>query len=178
MQLIGDDEVIDRLYAKQVELLEYLISQKQLSYKLDVEYEYKKSLVVSIASFFETSIQNMIVEYCNKVSSDDKLLYELVKKKAIDRQYHTYFAWGTPNANQFFSHFGKEFKDRLNKEINKNNSLKSGEAAFMYIGSERNKLVHQNFATGGIEKNINEIFDEYSKGKIFVNFLIKEFGLS
>ncbi len=46
--------------------------------------------------------------------------------------------------------------------------------AFLEIGNERNRLVHQNFGTFALEKNANEIYNLYVTARPFVEGLSGE----
>ena len=58
-----------------------------------------------------------------------------------------------------------------------NEELKIQMKAFLEIGNERNKMVHENFLTYSLEKTFEEIVDLYHKGKPFVLFLKRSFGI-
>jgi hypothetical protein len=94
-----------------------------------------------------------------------------VRKKAISRQYHTLFSWDTPNANQFFGYFGDEFRIGMSQKIQTSDKLLESIRAFMEIGRERNRLVHQDYATFPLEKTLDEIYALYQKGLYFVEIL-------
>ena len=67
---------------------------------------YKKSLLLSVASFFEATITKAIHDYVDKKSRQTPEIVAFVDNKAIKRQYHTFFSWDGNNANQFFGLFG------------------------------------------------------------------------
>ena len=101
------------------------------------------------------------------------LVPDLVKNKAINnRLYFTFFDWnkGT-NANQFFAIFGDAFKKRMIQEVTDNNQLQLSIKAFLEVGRDRNRLVHQNFASFVLEKTAAEIFELYERALYFVDLI-------
>jgi len=117
----------------------------------------------------------MIQEFVKRTTCNDQYVLSLVKKKAIERQYHTYFQWGGDNANQFLSLFGEDFKKKLDKEIKNNEELKASIKVFLELGAIRNRLVHVNFAIHPLDKTAEEIYKMYQKSIIFINFLDRHF---
>jgi hypothetical protein len=98
----------------------------------------------------------------------------IIKQKAISRQYHTNFDWDKSNANKFFTLFGTEFKAKMNNQIKENAELDKSIKAFLEIGNERNKMVHQNFAEITIEKTAEEIYKLYQTSLLFVETMKSE----
>lgn len=103
--------------------------------------------------------------YCNLF-----LTFCFVDNKAVKRQYHTFFNWDGKNANQFFGLFGDTFKRRAREEI-QTKSLDDAEVAFMSIGQERNRLVHQNYIEAQINDTFEEIYIKYEKACDFVELI-------
>jgi hypothetical protein len=89
----------------------------------------------------------------------------------VARQYHSWFEWEGNNANKFFSLFGSEFKLAMNKNIKESTTLGSAVRAFLEVGNERNKLVHQDYATFAMEKTLDEIYQLYRDALLFVERL-------
>lgn len=108
-------------------------------------------------------------------STDDKVS-NFVLKKAISRQYHTYFTWDGNNVNSFLGLFGEEFKKEVSAIISQDEVLKEQMKAFLQLGNERNKMVHENFLVYNLEKTFDEIIQMNEKAGKFVEFLRKEFA--
>ncbi len=108
-------------------------------------------------------------------STDDKVS-NFVLKKAISRQYHTYFTWDGNNVNSFLGLFGEEFKKVVSAIISQDEVLKEQIKAFLQLGNERNKMVHENFLVYNLEKTFDEIIQMNEKAGKFVEFLRKEFA--
>jgi len=159
---------VDTLYEEYMALDGFLKERNEPSLKILAESNFKKNLILSIASYFEFVICNELVEYCFEISKPSPIVGSLVKNKAISRQYHTLFKWDDKNgANQFFGLLGDEFKRYMKELLRLDNLMTKGVEAFLEIGNERNRLVHQNFASYNIEKTIFEIYESYTDALYF-----------
>lgn len=169
---IDDATFIDALYREQKDLIDFLQRQGELSYSQSVEAFLSKTLLLSCASYFESRIANAIADYANRVSNADEALNSLVRTKAIERQYHTYFQWreGSRSPNPFFAMFGTTLKDSAKQEL-KTPDLSQASAAFLELGDLRNLLVHENFASYPLDKTADEIFRLYGAAIRFVVYI-------
>lgn len=59
----------------------------------------------------------------------------------------------------------------MNKNIRDSTVLGSAVRAFLEVGNERNKLVHQDYATFAMEKTLDEIYQLYRDALPFVERL-------
>ena len=171
--------IVDRIYQDNLDLLKFLEEKKEPSFMVQVNTVFTKTLLLSAASYFEHEICRIIQAFIERKSQNDECVISIVKQKAIERQYHTYFSWKDwekGNANSFFSLFGEVFKEKRSQEIKSDITLKSAVKAFLEIGNERNKLVHQNFADYTIEKTAEEVYKLYQQAILFIEFLDKQFN--
>lgn len=152
------------------EMISFCRSNKQVSFEMYINDIYKKSLLLSAASYFEATITKSIHDYINAKSRQSPEIVAFVDNKAIKRQYHTFFNWDGNNANQFFGLFGEDFKRRAREEIQSRN-FGEAEAAFIAIGRERNRLVHQNYIEAQINDTFEEIWDKYTRACDFVELI-------
>ena len=174
-----NDLIVDKLYNDFDELVTFLDSSDEPSFKSLADENFKKTLLLSSASFFETSLTNQLITYFENKTQKNSELKEFLVNKAITRQYHTYFDWNSNNANTFFSLFGIEFKSFMTEKLKSNEEMKKSILDFIEIGRERNRLVHQNYGSFSIEKTAKEIFDLYNSAKKFVNsftLMLEEFN--
>lgn len=171
---------VDTLNREYASIIKFLDESQQPSLSSDLNKYFKKVLILSVASYFEHEIQNILIEFIANSTNHNSKIISFLKKKAISMQYHTYFAWGEKNehdkpgknANMFFSLFGDEFKIECEKEVKANNELDKQVKAFLEIGHLRNILVHSNFAAINFDtKTTDDIFQLYQKGQIFVCYL-------
>ena len=161
---------IKSLYEEYGELIEFCRSNGQVSFELYINDTYKKALLLSAASYFETVITKTIHDFVNRKTKCNVEIVSFVDNKAMKRQYHTFFNWDGSNANQFFGLFGDAFKRKAREEIH-TKKLDEAEVAFLTIGRERNRLVHQNYIEVQINDTFEEIFAKYEKACDFVDLI-------
>ena len=109
-------------------------------------------------------------------ASGRDLIVEFVRNKAVERQYHTYFNWDRGNANAFFALFGEGFKGHMERRVKQEEAYDRAIKAFLELGSERNRLVHQDFGSYVLEKTVDEIMDTFHRARPFVDSLLVEFA--
>ena len=96
------ETIVDRLYKEIKELQKFLEEQSEISFATFSDSNFRKSLLLSSASFFEKEIKRIIEEFTNEKTQNNFALTAFLKNKAIARQYHTFFNWNDNNANSFF----------------------------------------------------------------------------
>ncbi len=172
--------IIDTLHTEYLGIVSYLNANTQPSLSSDTDRYFKKIIVLSSASFFEHEIQNILITFVKSSTDDNLKIINLLKKKAIGGNYHTFFAWGEKNnpdkpgknANVFFSLFGDDFKNEMKEIINNNIALSDSIKSFLEIGHLRNILVHSNFAAYNLDnKTTDEIYEIHKKAVLFVEFI-------
>lgn len=165
---------IDNFIEEYNELHSFLLCNGQVSSAIELNSNYRKILLLSCASYYETRIVGMLQSFANKSSSDPRLVCFL-KNKAIERQYHTYFNWKENNINNFLGLFGSDFKSKVLSDIRDNPTLSIQIKAFLTIGSERNMMVHENFMEYNLEKTFDEIVTLHNDALKFIDYLENEF---
>lgn len=172
--------IIDALHGNYTDIINYLEKSAQPSLSSDVNKYFKKLMALSIGSYFEHEIQNILIEFVSIASKNDIRIINLLRQKAILMQYHTYFDWGEKdrpekpgkNANKFFAMFGDQFKNDVQEDIKKNEGLGDSIKAFVELGHLRNILVHSNFAAYNFEnKTTAELYELYNKAVQFLEYL-------
>jgi hypothetical protein len=162
------ETVVDRFYRDFHELMLYLDKGGELSLRNVVESSFRKDLLLVAASYFEWVISHNLIEFVRQSSNSNLAVLEFVKNKAISRQYHSLFDWDRNNATKFYSLFGEGFRDFMRSELDLDNGLEKSVKAFMEIGRERNRLVHQDFGSFALEKTATEIYELYKTAVPFV----------
>ena len=158
------------------DLNKFLMDNGQVSESLTVAEHYRKILLLSCASYYETRIVEAIKRFVQAKTSDDRIS-NFVSNKAISRQYHTFFKWDqTSNINSFLGLFGADFRDKIAIEIKTENELQKQVKAFLTIGYERNKMVHNNFLEYKLDKTFDEIVALQEDANLFVEYLEKIFA--
>jgi arsenate reductase-like glutaredoxin family protein len=164
--------VINVLIERHNRIRNFLEEKGELSLKIDSDDEFRKVLVLSISSYFESEITNALLNLARSTGSEE--IVSLIKAKAISRQYHSLFAWEAKNINHFLKLLGDSFKEAVSTEISKNNRLGEGARAFLELGRKRNELVHENFASFPIEWTTEEIAKYYQVAFEFVQYLAQK----
>ena len=154
-------------------LQRYLSENGQASYEAFLHETFSKYLLISCASMFEDTVQDLISEFIAE-HTDSEMVQSLVKNKVIKRQYHTFFKWDGKNANSFYGLFGDKFSKRIQEKLKNNDALKDGEEAFLAIGEARNQLVHDNFSGYALDKNIDDIITLFKQACTYIDFLKEE----
>lgn len=163
---------IKSLYDEYSELIEFCRLNNQVSFELYINNTYKKALLLSAASYFETTIIKSIHDLVNEKTQHHPEIVAFVDNKAIKRQYHSFFDWEGNNTNRFLGLFGDAFKRKVREEVQAK-KLDDAEAAFIAIGRERNQLVHQNYIEVQINSTFEEIYSKYEKACDFVSLIVE-----
>lgn len=162
---------IERQYKDEQELYRYLMDNNEISFASYIDEVYKKVLLLSAASYFESVISKTVINFAKDSTSIDHRVAVLVEKKAISRQYHTLFQWDSKNTNSFWGLFGEETKNSARKTINASEELRQAEKDFLELGQERNLLVHENFSEYGVNNTVDEIYKKYKSACKFIAFI-------
>ncbi len=162
--------VVDTIYERSLNILRYLDSQSEVTYRSDFEESFKKNLVLSISSYFEDLICQIILEYVEARTEHSETICSFFKNR-FKRQFHTFFDWDSKNANTFFSLFGEEFKKRCESRVKSDPDLDAGIKAFIELGETRNSLVHLNFASYQLPKTSEEYYLLYQTSLRFTEFV-------
>ncbi len=166
-----DTTSVDRLYNESSAVIQALKGTPEISLQVTAADHFRKALLLAAASYFEHRICACVIEFVRERTGGSILIESFVKNKAISRQYHTWFKWNETNANQFFGYFGTDFKSAMITKIRDSDDLRSSVRAFLEVGNERNKLVHQDYATFPLEKTLDEIYGLYRDACRFVEYL-------
>lgn len=161
---------VDRLYEESTSVLRAL-GTSEPSLAIAASDNFRKALVLAAASYFEHRVSSCVLEFVQERANGSSLVVAFVKNKAVSRQYHTWFKWDDSNANQFFGLFGSEFKQMMTDRVKASDELRISIRAFLEVGNERNKLVHQDYASFALEKTLDEIYSLYRQALNFVEGL-------
>lgn len=163
-------DIVETLYRDTTELDKFLMDNNELSLRVLVDSNFRKSLLLASASHFEREVTDLILEYVQSCTNNEKVIY-FIRNKALSRQYHTLFDWGAKNCNSFLGLFGDDFKKQFGNLVSNDQGLEQSIRDFLEIGRERNRLVHQNFASYSLEKTANEIHSLHINAKYFLLIL-------
>lgn len=165
---MSDDSSIKALYNDALAISKFLADGGETSLFVSAKDNFRKSLLLAVASRFEEIICSHVVEFIHEKSTGSEAVINFVRNKAISRQYHTWFKWDANNANTFFGLFGDEFKRLMQSKVQAEPQLDEGIKAFLSLGNDRNKLIHNDYAIFPMEKTIEEVFTLYEKAQFFV----------
>ena len=174
-QHITHSDKIEMQYKDLSDLYDYLMKHDQVTFASDIKDVYKKVLLLSAASFFESEISTTLLQFAENACKGDKRLRHLIESKVIQRQYHTLFDWTAKNTNVFWRLFGnEEYARNVRKKLQERQELLDSEKAFLWIGERRNLLVHKNFAEYAIDDTSDEIYAKYRDACTFIDFIKEE----
>jgi len=165
------DDIVETIYKRFQDLIELLNKQNEVSLKSDVDDYYKKIMVLTIASYFESKISDILINFFQVKSSSNECVVSFVKRQALERKYYTFFNWEGKNANSFFSMFGDDFKKSAGKDVEHKPELEEAIKAFLEITNDRNLLIHNNLGIYSIEKTAKEVMDKYKKALKFIDYI-------
>ena len=161
---------VDRLYEESTSVINAL-GGGEPSLAIAAADNFRKALVLASASYFEHRVSTCVLDFVHECAKGNDLVVGFVRNKAISRQYHTWFKWEESNANQFFGLFGSSFKQAMADRVRASEELRASIRAFLEVGNERNKLVHQDFASFALEKTLDEIYALHRQSLLFVDGL-------
>ena len=159
---------VDTLHDEFSSLITLLDVQMEPSLRASVESNFRRSLLLAAASYFESRMILCVLAFAEEVAGPGSMLVEFVRVKGVERQYHAWFEWKENNATKFFALFGAEFKSFMKAKLKTNVSLEVAVSSFMEIGRNRNRLVHGDFASFSLEKTTDDIYAAYKSGMSFV----------
>jgi hypothetical protein len=162
---------VDKLYEEVTAVIKMLEQSPEVSLQITAGDHFRKALLLAAASYFENRVCALVLGFVSERTGGSALVENFVKNKAIARQYHTWFKWEENNANQFFGLFGSEFRVEMINRVKASDDLRTSVRAFLELGNERNKLVHQDYATFPLNKTLDEIYALYRGALIFVEQL-------
>jgi hypothetical protein len=163
--------IVDKLYTEFTDIVSVLADKKEISLQSVLDDNFRKSLLLSAASYFEHRITTAVIEFCSEIAGANTLVPSLVRNKAVSRQYHTWFDWNKSNANSFFGLFGADFKSHMDALNKQDSVLVDAIKDFLDLGQARNRLVHENYGTFVLEKTSEEIYKQYQSAMLFIERL-------
>jgi hypothetical protein len=158
---------IEVSYVEFRDAVQVLAKAGEPSLVVSMENTFRKALILGAASYFESVVVKQVEDFVRTVSNEDVLVLGLTQRRVIKRQYHSWFDWDRPNANHFFGMFGEEFAQFMKSKVNADSALEASIRAFMELGAERNRLVHQDFASILVEKTAEDVYSLYERALPF-----------
>jgi hypothetical protein len=150
---------VDRVHEELSAVIATVEASDSVSDLIAIQTIAAKALLLSAASYFERTVCEIIVGVA-KESGTRPLYSAFIDKQALERRYHSMFDWDGKNINKFFGLFGADVRGRLS-EKSKNADVAEAVSAFIFIGSKRNLLVHENFAGFSLDVTFPEVYGKY-----------------
>lgn len=164
-------EHIDKFYDDHLALGEFLLKSGEMSFAVEAGNNFRRSLVLAVASFFEHEISEIIRQMPARHAEGNAMLTALIETKAISRQYHTYFDWDNMSANKFFGSFGDGCKSEFQAKTKGDTAFKASVTAFLELGQTRNRLVHRNYVQFDVDKTAEDIYTQFKLALAFLDYI-------
>ena len=168
------ETAVDRIHSEYSDVFRFLQLSVEISLPTAMDTNSRKYLLLAADSYFENRIAEDVLGYCQEVVGKNTLVPSLIQNKAISRQYHTCFDWDRDTASKFFGLFGPKFRSHMEDLSKADEALRKSIKDFMEVGRDRNRLVHQDFATFPLEKTTDKIYQQYKSALAFVEIIAKE----
>lgn len=166
-------DTVESEYLKAKEVYSLLIEIKQISLAQQVADGYAKSFLLAAASKFESEIKKLVLDWIKNRTGNCPNVEAFIQISILDRGYAKLFSWndGGKGVNTFLKLFGDEFCACAKAQIKDDVNVESGACAFIEIGQQRNKLVHNDFSSFNVIFTIDESYKKYQNAIIFISFL-------
>jgi RiboL-PSP-HEPN len=164
---------IEDYYASQKEALNYLVARNEISLANGIEGTLAKTLIVATASFFEDFLTQVVIDHIH-TNSKDSTVFEFCRIGAIEQKYHTWFEWKTASATKFFRLFGEPVKAKAAVRLRDDPELVDAVTSFMFLGSQRNLIVHRNMLAYTLPDTSEEVIEKSRRALRFVNYVADE----
>jgi hypothetical protein len=152
---------VEGLFIQFSAALEALRERGDLSLVSSADDTFRKSLLLTAASWFEYLITETITRTAAEASTNCVPIVNFLRNKGVHRQFHTYFDWESKNGAKFFGLFGPAFAREMKDLAEADPGYRAALEAFLEIGGERNRMVHENFGVYNLDKTTLEVFELY-----------------
>lgn len=161
---------VESFYATHQALYKYLLDQSEPTFASAAGDNFRRALVLAIASHFETEVTEIVREMPRRHAASHPLICGMIEQRVIARQYHSYFDWEGKNANKFFSMFGADFSETAKAAVGKDAKLNQSIRDFLELGNTRNRLVHLNYVAFDLDKTPEEIIELFRSAQGFIKY--------
>ena len=152
------DGPVESLYGDYIGLLEDL-SDRSPSGLAALNRSFHKVVLIAAASNLEARVKRTVRDLFETEGRFE--LGTFVDKAVMARSYHTLFSWNDGKATGFFTSFGDACSERFKQRLKNDEVFRTEHDAFMRLGSLRNQLVHQDYATFTLETTPEELIGLY-----------------
>jgi hypothetical protein len=163
-----DETAVDRFYGDGTALVRLAESSGDASATVFAQDLFRKALVLSIASYFERRVTEVVLAGISGDLPDRHPMRQFCENRGLVRQYHSLFDWESSNANRFFAFFGAAFKEVVSRRVRDTDGMADAVVAFLQLGQLRNRMVHGNFDSFMADDTADEIFDKFQRASRFL----------
>jgi len=128
-----------------------------------------KSLLIAAAGDLEKRFRKLLIEIPRSYDSPE-FLVSFIDTQGIARKFHSMFNWESSNINHFAGLFGSKKKVQIQKEF-ESDERKKIIKDFIFIGAERNRIVHKGLATESLNHTFDEVWEKYKSALNIVGIL-------
>lgn len=166
---------VDRVRNELASVIAAIETKGDVSDLIAVQTIAAKALLLSAASYFERAVCEIIIDVAAE-SGTSSIFRTFIDRQALERRYHSMFDWDGKNINKFLGLFGTDVRTRL-AEYAKRPDVSSSVSAFIFIGSKRNLLVHENFAGFSLDVTFDEVYERYKLAMELMGWLREQLRL-
>lgn len=177
VEVMGDPSFIETFYTRHLEMHQYLLDKKEVSFASDLNTTFARSLVLAIASFFEHEVTEIVRQVPAVHAKGQPMIAAMIEKNVITRKYHTWFDWDKRSAGPFLAMFGSDYKSAVQDRLKKGGPDHNAIAAFLELGDLRNRLVHQNYIQFQVEKTFEELHALFRDALPVLKFMRESLGV-
>jgi len=127
-------------------------------------------MVLAAGNWLERKTTQELLEF-TKAVSDSEALVELVKRRVLDRQFHTLFDWKTGTVSTFVSLFGSPTKSLVDAALRSNASLEQASRDFMALVHQRNLLAHDGAISEEPQFTANQVRSMFYNAASWVSWM-------
>ncbi len=165
-------DIIHKKINEIVEIEEYLQTQGELGYKLTLGEFSRKYIILSIGSYIEDRISNILKKYFE--SFNNSIISNFTNKFAIERNFYKMFDWKSDTISHFLNLFGDEFKENFEEKIKLDKKLEDGILSFIQLIRYRNNLIHRNVLSQQLDLSISDIQNLYNSSFYMIDIFERD----
>ena len=134
------ESYVERLWNELSDLEQY-VPQADAAVLLNTRSAFAKAMVLAAGNWLERRTVQTLLDFARSASSKETLVL-LVKRKVLDRQFHTLCNWESGQINSFFANFGSDFMGECKKVSADSDEVLRASLDFVELVAERNVLAH------------------------------------
>ena len=167
---------VERIHEELLSMRQIISKAESPSDQSAFETMAAKTLLLASASYFERRICDTIEETARNAGTAEVFI-NFINKQALERKYHSMFDWGAKNINSFLGLFGEQHKGLMKDDIKASDELTKAVHDFIFINSQRNLLVHNNFASFSLPVVMDELWIKFQSAKCLSDWFPKKLAL-